>query len=128
MYICISTLIKKRAVCFLTQEKNSFQIILWWELRRFLFNLFLLLIILLSLKIMDLNPLEIEMGNGEYFIFLILIGLALVLNFLYTFGWVLELFKKRSLTFAPKLFKNIISLSLVLFISIVGIFCIVLNK
>jgi hypothetical protein len=102
-------------------KRTRFQIIIWWELRRIILNLFLLLIIFLGLKIIGLNFLEIEMGSGEYFILLIYIGLALILNFLYTFGWVMELFKKRSLTFAPRLFKKITILSLILFISLISL-------
>ncbi len=103
-------------------ERSRFQIVLWWELRRVLYNIFLILVILCSLYIMGLDFLEIEMGTGEYFIFLIIIGLALALNLLYTFGWVLELFRKRNLTFAPKLFKYIFFLSFILYACLISIY------
>jgi hypothetical protein len=108
-------------------ERTRFQIIIWWELRRILFNLILLTAVYFSLKIIGLNILEIEMGNGEYFIFLILIGLTLVLNFIYSFGWISELFRKRSLTFAPKLFKSLILVSLVIFITLISLFYLILK-
>lgn len=101
-------------------ERTRFQIILWWEIRRIIFNIFLLLIIFGGLKIIGLNVSEVEMGNGDYFVFLILIGFLFILNILYTFGWISELFRKRSLTFAPKLFKNIILLSVLLYACLIA--------
>ncbi len=101
-------------------DRTRFQLILWWEVRRFIFNIFLLLIIFCGLKIIGLNVSEVEMGNGDYFVFLFLIGLLLILNVLYTFGWILELFRKRSLTFAPRLFKNIMVLSVLLYTCLIA--------
>lgn len=95
-------------------NRSNIQIVLWWELRRIIFNLLILCFIYFGLKIINLNILEIEMGTGQYFVFLILIGVAIILNILYTFGWILELLRKRTATFAPKLLKKMTINSLIL--------------
>lgn len=81
---------------------------MWWELRRFLFNIFLFILSFLALKIIKINYLTVEMGSGQYFIFLSFLGIIIILNIIYTFGWVVELFKNRSLTFGPRIFKKLV--------------------
>ena len=51
-----------------------------------------------SLKV---NPTEVEIGSGEYFLFLILLVFVIICNFIYTLGWFSELFINRSLTYGP---------------------------
>ena len=63
---------------------------------------------------------KIEIGDGEYFIFLTLLFLLIVFNIVFTFAWIVELIKKPSRTYGPKVLKFLIVSSLVclaLFIS-----------
>jgi len=103
-------------------KRTHFQIIIWWELRRIIFNLFLFITFYLSLKIIGINFLKIEMGSGEYFILLLSIGLTLILNFIYFFGWISELYRKPSQTFAPKLLKLFILISLVIIVFLICLY------
>lgn len=95
-------------------DRRWWELILWWEIRRFLFIILIIILHIISLKILGFNPVNIEMGTGEYFIFLIYFFLALILNLIYTFGWIIELFIRRSLSYAPKFF---------LYVSILSIIC-----
>ena len=103
-----------------TLERTNFKIILWWEKRRILFNLYIGILSFLGFIITKQNPLDFEMGTTKSFIFLCLVGLIIILNFFYTFGWVSELFKERSVTFAPKLFKLILLDASVLIICLIS--------
>lgn len=87
------------------KERTKLQILFWWELRRIIYNILLLISVFISLKILDIDVSNIEMGSGEYFIFLLLIAFIVVCNLLYTLGWLIELFLKRSVTYAPKFLK-----------------------
>lgn len=106
--------------CVQNKERTNFKIILWWELRRIIYNIFLFISVFISLKILNIDLSNLEMGSGEYFIFLILIGFIIVSNLIYTLGWLIELLIKRSVTYAPKILKItllITSFCLVIFVT-----------
>jgi hypothetical protein len=97
-------------------ERTKFQIFVWWELRRIIFNFFNFVFIVLGLKIIDVDVLKLEMGSGEYFLILGIILAIIILNLAYSFGWIIELFKQeKSLTFAPSVFKNLVLFSIAMF-------------
>lgn len=102
------------------KERTNFKIILWWELRRIIYNIFLFISVFISLKILNIELSTLEMGSGEYFVFLIFIGFIIVCNLIYTLGWLIELCIKRSVTYAPKFLKItlfITSFCLVIFVA-----------
>ena len=102
-----------------TIDRTAFQIIIWWELRRILFNVCVVLFIYLSLKTLKINFNEIEMGTGEDFIFLSFLFFGIVLNLFYTLGWISELLKRqRSLTYAPRFFLLTLLLSGLLYLGL----------
>ena len=76
--------IVKRIFSVQTKERDSFQIIIWWEKRRILYNVILLIAVIVSLRIININVLEVEIGSGEYFLFLILLVFVIICNFIYT--------------------------------------------
>lgn len=88
-----------------TEKRNFFQIIFWWELRRFLYNLIVLVSVALSLIIVAFYTSKNDKEDwGEPILGIFLF--VLLCNVVYTFGWVIELFVQRSANFAPKLFKS----------------------
>ena len=90
-----------------TEDRNVFQIIIWWELRRILYNIIVLICGILSLLIMmsaASGRVELEPGEDFYEPIMILI-FAVLCNFGYTLGWLTEIFMKRSLTYGTRIFK-----------------------
>ena len=90
-----------------TEDRNVFQIIIWWELRRILYNIIVLICGILSLLIMmSAVSGRVELEPGEDFYEPIMIPIFAVLcNFGYTLGWLTEIFIKRSLTYGTRMFK-----------------------
>jgi hypothetical protein len=91
-----------------TENRNIFQIILWWELRRILYNAIVLIAGIISINIMLIvSKGKVELQPGEDFIepFMI-IFFGFVCNMCYTLGWFTEICKKKSLTYGPKMFKR----------------------
>lgn len=90
-----------------TEDRNIFQIILWWELRRILYNLIVLICGILSiLIIMAAASGRVDLEPGEDFYEPIMIPVfAILCNFGYSLGWLTEIFMKRSLTYGRKMFK-----------------------
>ena len=90
-----------------TEDRNVFQIIIWWELRRILYNIIVLICGILSLLIMmSAASGRVELEPGEDFYEPIMIPIFAVLcNFGYTLGWLTEIFIKRSLTYGTRMFK-----------------------
>ena len=119
--------ILKRIFSVQTKERNSFQIIIWWEKRRILYNIFLLIAVIASLRIININILEIEIGSGEYFLFLILVSFIIICNLIYTLGWFSELFIKRSLIYGPKYLKLHLAITLICLIAFSSYFLFILN-
>ena len=86
-----------------SEDRDNFQIIGWWELRRFLYNLIVLICGLISLSIMSAL---INLKSGEDLVEPIsIIGFAFLCNIGYTLGWITELYSEKSKTYGPKLFK-----------------------
>lgn len=86
------------------EKRNFLQIIFWWELRRLLYNFIVLLCLVASLFIVGFctnKNGEQDLGDPALGIFLFIF----LCNVAYTLGWLIELFVKRDVNFAPKLFK-----------------------
>jgi hypothetical protein len=89
------------------EKRSVFQIILWWELRRILYNIIVLLSLGLSILLMLLAASKrVNLEPGEDFIepFMILIFIFLC-NLGYTFGWITEISKNKNVTYGPDMFK-----------------------
>ena len=117
----------KNIVAIKNLERNNLQIIFWWELRRLLYNVFFVILIYVSLKILGIEFSKIEMGSGEYFILISLIVFLILTNFLYTFGWIIELFRRRSLTFAPRFFCFFSLITILMYCFYVGVIIYILR-
>lgn len=97
-----------------TGSRTKFQIFIWWELRRIAYNLLLAVSTLVSLKILNISLTSIEMGTGEYFLFLGFLLIALIGNVIYTFGWIIEIFLKKAGDFRIRAFRNIVIATLII--------------
>ncbi|MBP6335891.1 MAG: hypothetical protein KA444_10510 [Bacteroidia bacterium] len=89
-------------------DRSTFQIIIWWELRRILYNAIVLIGGILSILIMltaASGRVRLEPGEDFYEPMMIPV-FAFLCNFGYTLGWVTEVFKKPSLTYGPKMFRR----------------------
>ena len=91
-----------------TEDRNLFQVIVWWDLRRILYNIIVLIAGILSLIIMITAASgRVHLEPGEDFFEPIVIPIFAVLcNMGYTLGWLTEVFIKRSATYGPKMFKR----------------------
>ena len=85
------------------EDRNTFQIIGWWETRRILYNLIVLICGVVSLLVIsafvDLEPSEDLIEPGAIF------GFAILCNLGYTLGWLTEVFNKKDKTYGPTIFK-----------------------
>jgi len=99
-----------------TVDRNLFQIIIWWELRRILYNIIVLIAGILSIVIMVTAASgRVHLEPGEDFYEPIMIPIfAFLCNIGYTLGWLTEVFIKRSLTYGPKMFRRGLYLTLFL--------------
>jgi len=102
-------------------SRTKIRIILWWELRRILFNFIVLLFGLISLGIMSLF-IHHKPGSDSIDPLLILF-FAFVCNIAYTIGWIIEIFLPQSQILGPRLFKIglFITLALILLLALSGI-------
>src|SRR5690554_1732267 len=90
------------------EERTAFQIIGWWEIRRVLYNLIVLICGLISMKIMSvLVCLEPGEDLQEP---IAIIGFAVLCNLGYSLGWLTEIFNKRN-HIHPKVSWNRIKLT-----------------
>ena len=91
-----------------TEERSFFQIIIWWELRRILYNIIVLFAGILSIIIMlTVASGRVHLEPGEDFYEPIMIPIfAFLCNMCYTLGWLTEIFIKCSLIYGPKMFKR----------------------
>ncbi len=86
-----------------TTDRNFIQIILWWEIRRILYNCIVFLFGMLSLILISCFT---TIQNGEDTVEpLVILAFALVCNIGYTLGWITELMTSKSNTYGPKMFK-----------------------
>ncbi|OYU94425.1 MAG: hypothetical protein CFE21_15560 [Bacteroidetes bacterium B1(2017)] len=90
-----------------TEDRSLLQIICWWELRRVLYNIIVLLAGSLSIGIMLLaSSSRVHLEPGEdFFEPILVLMVGFLCNIAYTLGWLTEVFLKRSLTYGPKMFK-----------------------
>lgn len=90
------------------EDRSFFQIIIWWEFRRILYNAIILVAGIFSTVIMlTAASSRIELDSGEDLFEPIVIPIfALLCNMGYTLGWLTEVFIKRNLTYGPKMFKR----------------------
>ena len=89
-------------------NRTLLQTILWWEIRRILYNIIVLIGGILSIVIMLTAAAgRVHLEPGEDFYEPIMIPIfAFLCNVGYTLGWLTEIFIKRSLTYGPKMFKG----------------------
>ena len=91
-----------------TKDRNIFQIIFWWEIRRILYNVILLIagiISLLLLMFFSLNKIKLEAGE-DFIEPISFILFAFLSNVFFTLGWITEIFVERSLDYGRKMFKT----------------------
>lgn len=88
-------------------ERSIIQIILWWEVRRLLYNVIVLIAGIISIIVMVTAASEhVHLQPGEDFYEPIMIPIfASLCNLCYTLGWLTEIFIKRSSSYGPKMFK-----------------------
>ncbi|TPE40258.1 hypothetical protein [Pontibacter mangrovi] len=85
------------------EDRNALQIIGWWELRRPLYNIIVLVCGLLSMAVMHLL---VKLGPGEDLQEPIaIVGFGFLCNLGYSLGWVTEIMNQKSQTYGPKMFK-----------------------
>lgn len=88
-------------------KRNTFQIIWWWELRRILYNLIIIICLIISLTLMGFaasGRVDLEPGEDLYEPIMIPIFLILC-NVGYSLGWLTEIFIKKSKTYGKRMFK-----------------------
>jgi hypothetical protein len=85
------------------ENRNIFQIFFWWETRRFFYNFVIIIFGIICLTIISFL---VNVPDGEDLIEpFAIFGFIFLCNFGYTFGWVIELFRRKNKTFAPIMFK-----------------------
>ncbi|GEP52785.1 hypothetical protein FNO01nite_34570 [Flavobacterium noncentrifugens] len=85
------------------EDRNVFQIIFWWELRRILYNFIVILYGIICLMIISVI---VNVPTGEDLIEpLIILGFGILCNIGYTLGWLTEIFIKKNNFYGPKMFK-----------------------
>ncbi len=91
-----------------TENRSFIQVVIWWELRRILYNIIVLIGAILSIVIMlTAASGRVQLEPGEDFYEPIMIPIfAFLCNMGYTLGWLTEVFIKRNLTYGPKMFKR----------------------
>lgn len=90
--------------------------ILWWELRRLLFNGFLLGASLLLSFAFGFNLFKTEPGSGEYLLFITYLALIVLANLAYSLIYVL--YHKKAKEYKPRLilFKRMVLYAMILLI------------
>lgn len=84
-------------------NRNIFEVILWWELRRILYNLIALISGAISMGIISLL---VNLKPGEDLEEpLMILFFGLVCNVAYTFGWITEIVEPKSISYGPRVFK-----------------------
>jgi hypothetical protein len=85
------------------EDRNVFQIIFWWELRRILYNVIILLSGIINLTIIS-AIVNAQPGEDLVEPFAV-IGFVILCNLAYTVGWLTEIFIKRNNKYGPRMFK-----------------------
>ena len=86
-----------------SDDRNTFQILLWWELRRILYNIIVLAFGIICLMIISAI---VNVRSGEDLVEpLAIIGFGILCNLGYSLGWLTEIFRKKDKKYGPKMFK-----------------------
>lgn len=85
------------------ERRTQNQIIGWWELRRLLYNLIVLVSGIISMSTIRLFV-NLKAGEDLEEPFAI-VGFAFICNLFYTLGWITEITRKPSKNYGPKMFK-----------------------
>ncbi len=86
-----------------SEKRSTFQILLWWELRRILYNIIVLAFGILCLVIISAL---VNVPAGEDLIEpFAIIGFGILCNLCYSLGWLTEIFRKKDKRYGPKMFK-----------------------
>ncbi|MFA6571734.1 MAG: hypothetical protein WCT77_10940 [Bacteroidota bacterium] len=87
----------KRIFIANTDDELPWQkIVLWWELRRLLYNIFLIFFVLLSLTVLSLIVEDLfSFFSPPFFVFIQLIIFFIFANICYTSGWIIQLVTKK---------------------------------
>lgn len=102
------------------EERTILDVMVWWELKRVLYNLIILFFGMLSLEIMSLT-IELELGE-DIIEPIVIIGFAILSNCCYTLGWLTEIvIENNSKDYGPIMFKRGLLFSIVIVI-IPGVF------
>ncbi|MFA9212298.1 MAG: hypothetical protein ACEQSR_00425 [Candidatus Methylacidiphilales bacterium] len=102
---------------FLKVEKENrsfFQIFLWWESKRLLYMLIVFISGLLSWLILEIISFilqNLNYYNGYHKMVVVFVS-CIFCHVFYTLGWIIELFIKPNVTFAPKMFKIVLYFTL----------------
>jgi hypothetical protein len=89
-------------------------IIIWWEIRRILYNLLMLITgimgLIFLLIIMDLNKSESSSSEADFVPLLAVLAGGIIANICYTIGWIAEIFayltwKEKARYFGPILWS-----------------------
>ena len=85
------------------EDRNVLQIIGWWEVRRPLYNVIVLVCGLISMTIMSLL---VELEPWEDVVEpIVVLGFAFLCNLGYTLGWITEIMIDKTKTYGPKMFE-----------------------
>ena len=80
-----------------TEEKNWLKIILWWEIRRILYNFLLALLGILSLTILSFIIKDLwSFYSPPFLFFMMVIVFIISANVFYTSGWIFQLTYRNS--------------------------------
>ena len=86
-----------------SEDRSTFQILFWWELRRILYNIVVLAFGIMSLVIIS-AIVNVQPGEDLIEPFAI-IGFGILCNLCYSLGWLTEIFRKKDKKYGPKMFK-----------------------
>ncbi|ODT34817.1 MAG: hypothetical protein ABS67_03885 [Niabella sp. SCN 42-15] len=93
---------------------NIIKYILWWEIRRLLFNLFLLGSTLVLCFAFGFNLFRTEPGSGAYYLFITYLLLIALANLVYTLNYFIYYKKAKENKTRIGLFERIMLCSLIL--------------
>jgi uncharacterized membrane protein YhdT len=86
-----------------SENRNTFQILLWWEIRRILYNIIVLVFGIISLAIIS-AIVNVQPGEDLIEPFAVF-GFAISCNLGYSLGWLTEIFRKKDKKYGPRMFK-----------------------
>jgi hypothetical protein len=96
------------------ENRSFYQTFLWWESRRLMYMLIVLISGLLSwsvLEIISFIQQNLNADNG-YYKLIIFFASCIFCHVIYTLGWIIELLIKPKTTFRPTMFKLLLYFTL----------------